>query len=129
MRQLTKRLKPGSDLREGIEELVKENSVKAGVLVSVVGNVKKAVLRMVGGKTEKTWDRPFEIVSGTGTLSVDGCHIHVALADSDGLVVGGHLKKGCIVKTTTEIVLLSLDDVEYKRILDHDTGYDELEVN
>ena len=67
-------------------------------------------------------------MSGTGTLSQDGCHIHISISDSKGVVIGGHLTKGCIVRTTAEIVLLTFDDVVYKRKFDKNTGFDELVV-
>lgn len=128
MRQITKRLKRGQDLREGIESLVKENDIKAGVIISVVGGLKSAKLRMGDGKTVESWDEALEIVSGTGTLSQDDCHIHVSLSRQDGSVIGGHLKHGCIVKETAEIVLLVFDNVKYVRKPDESTGYDELEL-
>jgi hypothetical protein len=40
-------------------------------------------------------DERFEIVSLTGTLSRHGAHLHVAVADFQGNVVGGHLMDGC----------------------------------
>ncbi|MDP4000685.1 MAG: DNA-binding protein [bacterium] len=128
MRQITTRLKNGEDLKEGIVRIVKENNVKAGVIVSAVGCVSKASLRIADGKTVKTWDKPFEIVSITGTVSVNGCHIHISLSDTDGMIVGGHVKEGCIINTTAEIVILNFDDTEYLRSPDATTGYDELEV-
>jgi len=128
MKQITKRLKPGQDLREEVEKLVKEHDIKAGVVVSLVGGLKSAKLRMGDGKTAMSLDEPLEIVSGTGTLSQDGCHTHVSASKQDGAVVGGHLKDGCIVKETVEVVLLVFDDVEYVRKPDEETGYDELET-
>ena len=128
MKQITKRLRQGQGLREEIEKLVKENDVKAGVVVSIVGGLKNANLRMADGKTVKSWDEPLEIVSGTGTLSQDGCHIHISASKLDGSVIGGHLKEGCIVKETVEIVLLVFDDVEYVRKPDKETGYNELDT-
>jgi len=127
MKQITKRLKPGEDLRVEIEKLVKDNA-RAGVVLSLVGSLSKASLRLADGKKVKSWDKPFEIVSGTGTVSVNGCHIHIAISDEDGNVFGGHLKEGCVVNTTAEIVLLVFPDMEYKRVFDEETGYDELEA-
>lgn len=40
-------------------------------------------------------DERFEIVSLTGTLSRHGAHLHIAIADFQGNVVGGHLMDGC----------------------------------
>lgn len=128
MRQITVRLKKEQDLKEGILSIVKENNVKAGVLVSAVGCISKASLRIADGKTVKSWDRPFEIVSITGTVSVNGCHIHISLSDIDGTTIGGHLKEGCIINTTAEIVILDFEDREYRRLPDATTGYDELVV-
>lgn len=128
IKQLTKRLKPGQDLREEIEKMVAENNIQAGCLISLVGGLSKASLRMAGGEEVKSWDGPFEIVSSTGTVSVNGCHIHVSLSDKEGAVTGGHLTKGCIIKFTAEVVILIFDEARYKRQRDVETGYDELVV-
>jgi predicted DNA-binding protein with PD1-like motif len=128
MKQITKRLTPGQDLREEIEKLVKENQVKAGVVLSVVGGIKEGYFRMPDGKTVRHLGKPLEIVSGTGTISQDNCHIHISASDEEGSVVGGHLKPGCTVKETAEVVLLVFDDVVYKREPDENTGYDELVI-
>lgn len=127
MKQITKRLKPNQEIRIELEKLVKENDIKAGVLLSVVGGTIKCSLRMPDGKTVKTWDEPMEIVSGTGTLSQDGLHIHLSLSNMAGDTFGGHLKEG-IVKQTTEIVILVFDDIIYKRRPCDVTGYDELDL-
>lgn len=132
MRQITFRLGPGQLLKEEIERSARETPIRAGVLLSIVGGLDMAVLRMAGATPEKQVVRsipgPLEIVAGTGTLSADGCHIHVALSDADGEVVGGHLKDGCIVGTTAEIVLGIFDDVRYRRRHDDATGFPELHV-
>ena len=69
-----------------------------------------------------------EVVAGTGTVSKSGFHIHIVVADKDGVTTGGHLKNGCIVRTTVELVILKFDDQEYKREPDKSTGYDELVI-
>lgn len=128
MRQFTTRLKEGSDLRKGIEELAKENLIKAGVIVSAVGGLLPANVRMPGAKVNRTWNEPVEIVSITGTLSEMDSHIHISFSDIDGVVYGGHLNEGCIVRNTAEIVVLAFDDVKYVRESDPSTGYKELIV-
>lgn len=129
VKQITKRLLPWVDLGKEIENLVKENEIKAGVVLSLVGSLSKLKLRVAGGKTVKEWEGKFEIVSVTGTLSQQGCHIHISASDKSGKVIGGHLKEGCIVRTTVELVVLVFEDVEYKRKSDENTGYKELEVD
>lgn len=128
MNQISFRLKQGQDLRQEIEKAAAD--IKAGVLVSVVGSLEVAKLRMpvVDKEIVKEFKGPFEIVSGTGTVSKHGIHIHLSVSDGEGRVIGGHLKNGCIVRTTAEIVLLAFDDVEYKRKFDEKTGYAEFSI-
>ena len=60
------RLGPGEDLREKIDRFVKEHDMKAGVVVSCVGSLKKAVLRMAGAKPGaediRAYEGSFEIL-------------------------------------------------------------------
>lgn len=126
MKQITKRFLPGQDLRAEIERVINENDIKAGAIISAVGSLDPVVLRMAGAKEVKKWEGEFEIVSITGTISVNGHHIHLSASDKDGMVVGGHLKPGCIVRTTVELVVLVFDDIEYKRVLDPKSGFEEL---
>ncbi len=133
MRHITFRLRPGQLLKEEIEKIAREKGIQAGVLVSLVGGLDRAILRMPGSAPDRqiihVWDGPFEIVSGTGTISTDGCHIHVSLSDTEGRVIGGHLKDGCTVAFTVEVVILVFDDAVYKRVLDQETGFEELVCN
>lgn len=133
MKQITLRLKPGQDLKGEIEKIAKEKDISAGVLVSAVAGLENARLRMAGATIDnqvvKEWEGPFEVVSATGTISKNGCHIHVSISDKEGKVIGGHLKDGCKIKYTAEIVILIFDDVVYKRELDKGTGFKELEVD
>jgi predicted DNA-binding protein with PD1-like motif len=130
MKQLTFRLKSGQFLKEEIE--AKTKGVRAGVLLSVVGALQNANLRMAGSTPEnqkiKNFEGPLEIVSGTGTISHDGCHLHISVSDSEGRVFGGHLKDNCKVGVTAEIVIGIFDDTVFNRTLDQNTGFPELEV-
>ena len=114
------RLKPGQEIRSELESL----SLKAGAIITCVGSLKSAKLRMADSSTIRELQEELEIVSLVGTLSPDGCHIHISLADKEGNVIGGHLKEG-IVYTTAEIVLAELDTVFFRK-LDPETGYKEL---
>lgn len=133
MKQITFRLKSGQFLKEEIKRVVEENNITAGVLLSIVGGLENAVLRMGGSTPDnqiiKEWNKKFEIVSGTGTISSNGSHIHLSLSDNDGNVVGGHLRDGCRVMYTVEVVIGIFEDVVYTRVLDHETGFKELAVN
>ena len=70
-----------------------------------------------------------EILSLSGTLSSDGAHLHIAVADSSGAVIGGHLCPGSFVRTTAELVIGLLPDWRFRRELDPATGYAELEIS
>lgn len=132
MEQVTIRLQPGQDLKEEIQRLAKARNIRAGIILSIVGGLSAAVLRMAGSEPDhqiiKEWNEPLEIVSGTGTVSKNGSHIHIAVSNQEGEVIGGHLKKGCLVKFTGEIVIGVFEDVTYSRIMDSNTGFKELEV-
>lgn len=129
MKTHTFRLKPQQDLFDSIEEFVKQNNIEAGCVLSSVGSLTHATLRLANREYYNEYDGHFEIVSMTGTVSIHGSHIHIAISDGDGVTIGGHLVSGCKIYTTAEIVLLELDDVVYKReLFQNDSGYEELVV-
>jgi predicted DNA-binding protein with PD1-like motif len=129
MRSFTFRLKPGQDLFDSIEEVVKENKIGAGCVLSSVGSLTHATLRLANRSYYNEYEGHFEIVSMTGTVSIHGSHIHVAISDGDGVTTGGHLVSGCKIYTTAEIVLAIFDDVVYKReLFENDSGYEELVI-
>jgi predicted DNA-binding protein with PD1-like motif len=118
------RLKPGEDLKKGIENIIKQNKVKSGVIICIVGSLVSATLRMAN-ETLKTFNGPFEIVSANGTIAGNGIHVHIAISDVEGQVIGGHLCEGCIINTTAEICILKSDKT-FNRVFDPKTGYKEL---
>jgi uncharacterized protein len=97
-------------------------------VLTCVGSLSQARLRLAGGADHATWQGPLEIVALTGTLSQDGSHLHLAVADQQGRTVGGHLAGGCAVRTTAEVVLAADDRLLFGREHDPATGYDELVV-
>ncbi len=123
------RLHPGSDLKKELKAFVGQNNIKAGVILTCVGSLTKATLRMADESITRTFDEKFEIVSMVGTLSQDGNHIHVSLSDAKGNVIGGHLKEGCVVYSTAEIVIGELSDSIFSRKLDERTGFKELDIS
>jgi predicted DNA-binding protein with PD1-like motif len=132
MNQITLRLKSGQFLREEIERLVTEKNIQAGVILATVGGLENVSLRVSklddGEHIVRHMEGPFELVSCMGTLSQDGCHIHVSVSDRDGKCFGGHLKEGCRVFVTLELVIGVFEDVTYRRKMDLDTGFEELSV-
>lgn len=122
------RLKPGEDLKAGIQKLVNEKQIKAGWISTGVGSLTNYNIRFANQPNGSMDSGHFEIVSLTGTVSVNGSHIHLSVSDSTGKTIGGHLMDGCKVYTTAEIVILSTDDYEFLRKNDGSTPWEELQV-
>jgi uncharacterized protein len=122
------RLLPNQDIRLEIEKFVAQNAIKAGFILTCVGSVKRATLRMADETIIKDFENKFEIVSLVGTLSPGGVHLHISLSDEAGNTIGGHMKKGCLIYSTAEIVIGELEDVIFSREFDEETKYNELKV-
>ncbi|MDP3728706.1 MAG: DNA-binding protein [bacterium] len=128
MQSFALRLHPNQDLKQELIHFTKENNIKAGAILTCVGSLKKAIIRTANEKRILSLEQNFEIVSLIGTLSLDGVHIHISLATEEGHVIGGHLKEGCIIKTTAEIVIISFEKFSFSREFDTHTGYKELNI-
>lgn len=120
------RLKPDQDLKKELLSFAQKHQLKAAVILSSAGSLKKAHIRLSGGKETVEYNGPFEIVSLTGTLSAEGVHLHISFSDFDGRVRGGHLMDGSPIFTTAEIILQENMDLKFSRVDDADTGYKEL---
>lgn len=126
MKEHVFRLIKGNDLKKAIVDYCLEENIKAGVIVSSVGCLDKCVLRNAGATEIKVINGPLEIISLNGTVSKNRIHLHLSVSDSDLKMFGGHLIDGCIVNTTTEIILLELNDYIFDKEFDINTGYYEL---
>lgn len=122
------RLHPQQDLKAELDAFARAHALEAACVVTCVGSLRKATLRLADGVTATTFEDKFEIVSLTGTLSCHGSHYHISLADGTGRTIGGHLLEGCSIYTTAEIVLAELPDVRFGRDYDAATGYPELTI-
>ena len=122
------RLRPGDDLRLTIESVVKGAGIAAGAIMTCVGSLAQADLRLADESLPGPMQGPFEIVGLVGTAGAGGSHLHIALADARGQVHGGHVRPGCIVHTTAEIVLGVMPELTFDRSFDAQTGFDELDI-
>lgn len=118
----TFRLRPGQDLYGSIEAFVASEKIQAGCLLSAVGSLTNATLRLANKSEYAEFAGHFEIVSITGTVSIHGSHIHIAFSDESGRTLGGHLVEGCIIYTTAEIIIGVLPGVVYRREPCPDSG-------
>jgi len=122
------RLKPGEDLKAGIQKVVYEQQIKAGWLSACVGSLTDFNIRFANKAVSNSGSGHFEIVHLTGTVSVNGSHIHITISDCTGKTIGGHLVDGCKIYTTAEIIIQSTDQYEFKRAKDGSTAWEELQV-
>ena len=120
------RLHRGDDLLLSIKQLASEQNIQSGVVLSAVGCILKGRLRDASGVNVRDITEHCEIVSLTGTISANRCHLHISLSKEDLSTIGGHLQEGCIINTTCELIIGEIPgqaiDVEF----DEETGYDEL---
>lgn len=122
------RLRPGDDLKQGLQAFARARNLRAGTILTCVGSLRTAKLRLADQKGATAFAGPFEIVSLVGTLTAHGAHLHLAIAGADGRTLGGHLVDGCTVYTTAEIVVGELRDLTFGRSPDPATTYPELEI-
>ena len=127
-RLIAGRLAHGKDLLEAIEEICKKNKIKMGK-VSAIGAVSQAAFGYYDqGKKKylkKTLRRKLEIVSCIGNISLKDkkpfVHAHIALSNSKGEVLGGHLVPGNTI-FACEIIIEELKGKLLNRVLDKQTG-------
>jgi predicted DNA-binding protein with PD1-like motif len=128
VRTVVVRLRPGQDLRRELLAVAERERIQAGFILTGVGSLSRATLRLAGAAGHARLEGAFEIVALVGTLSQGGGHLHLAVADDRGVTVGGHLADGCVVRTTVEVVLGADDRLRFDREPDPQTGYHELVV-
>jgi uncharacterized protein len=122
------RLKPGEDLKQSIQKFVQQNNIEAGWVVTCAGSLTKTSIRLANQSNTSVYDGHFEILSLSGTVSVNGLHLHISVADSTGNCIGGHLTEGSIIYTTAEIILQESKELKFTREKDGTTPWEELQI-
>jgi predicted DNA-binding protein with PD1-like motif len=126
MQALPLRLRPGDDLRAAIEEACAGSG--AAYVLQGIGSLSGAMLRFAGRPHADAIAGDLEILTLAGSVSPDGAHLHMTVADAQGRVLGGHVAPGCVVRTTAELLLAVLPGHAFGRAIDAATGYPELVV-
>lgn len=122
------RLRPGQDLRKEIERYIEAQNIQAGWLATCVGSLTQTHIRFAGQSAGNFATGYFEIVSLVGTVSINGCHLHLSVSDRVGQTTGGHLLYENLVYTTAEIIIGAGSDLRFTRKADADTGWKELNI-
>ncbi|XP_076021374.1 bifunctional protein GlmU-like [Genypterus blacodes] len=123
---------PGSELLGSLQAFVKERQLKAPFIMTCVGSVTSAKLRLANATATNLNEiiqlsGRYEIVSLVGTLNPDA-HLHICLSDSKGKTVGGHVMGNLQIFTTAEVVIGEAVDLQLTREMDNITGFPELVV-
>jgi len=136
---LVARIKPGGDLLGSLRNIVQENGVKAGVILSGVGLLERVSLRNCKAFPREypitdairlflTLERPLEILALSGNVSeVEGkpqVHAHVTLSYVIGdevMVIGGHVIEGCVVFGFGEVFIMQIEGIEMRKEFDNET--------
>jgi predicted DNA-binding protein with PD1-like motif len=129
MRSLAVRLRPHQELRSALQALLSEHKVDAAFVLQGIGSLAGAWIRFAGMNEATELRGDLEILTLSGSLSPDGVHLHISVADSAGRVVGGHVAPGCVVRTTAEILVALLPDVAFSREPDEESGCRELVIS
>jgi len=122
------RLLPGQDLKQELERFARQQPLQAGFVLSAVGSLSQATLRLADQTEDYLLSERLEILALSGSLCPDGVHLHLAVADAQGRTWGGHLRPGCLIYTTAEIVLADSLEYRFSRQPDPATGYLELHI-
>ncbi|WP_322029147.1 PPC domain-containing DNA-binding protein [Paraburkholderia sp. J76] len=122
------RLSPGDDLRVAVEGLLGQQASHAAFVIQGIGSLSVAQLRFAGAETPTALHGDLEILTLAGSVSPDGAHLHMSVSDAQGRVSGGHVARGCTVRTTAELLLVLLPGHRFSRELDSSTGYAELQI-
>ena len=123
------RLPPGVDLRGELELMALVDPEFYGFVVSGIGSLDSPVLRFADQARGVVVAGPQEVITLAGSVSADGAHLHLVVADAEGRTLGGHLCHGSRVRTTMELLLLCPEGWQLGRERDPATGHLELSVS
>ncbi len=113
---------PGQSLKANIQNLVVQEKIKVGVILSAIGSIRNVRINGIksGAKlpitparlTPHTLEGPLELLGLSGNIvpGADGqpdCHLHVMAGKASGDVVGGQLADAEVF-ATCEIVLIEV---------------------
>ena len=123
-------IKAGDRIRIGSTELRVEtgesSALTSGHFDFRQVNALLAGLRALG--SGQVLDEVLAIVLDS-TLELTGEHLHLAVADPHGAMLGGHMMPGCTVRTTLELVIGELTSLAFSRQPCAVSGYDELVIS
>ena len=122
------RLLPGQEVLTELHAFIQYHRLQAVWIAGCVGSLRDVTLRYAGREEAVRLCGTFEAISLSGTLEPNGEHLHLAIADPQGAMLGGHMLPGCTVRTTLELVLGELETLAFSRRPCAVSGYEELHI-
>jgi predicted DNA-binding protein with PD1-like motif len=118
------RFKYQADLLAGIENMVKQEKIRNGVILAGAGSVRNYQIHSVSNRTfpskntyVKNPTAPADIISMNGYIIDGKIHAHMTMANPDK-AFGGHLEPGTNVFTFAIVTIGVMNDVDLSRVDD-----------
>lgn len=116
------RMKPGTDMLEGLEKFINEKNVKNAVILTGIGSVTDYHYHVVSDKNLPPAEEDpkasvaMDLIAMQGYIMNKRVHAHITLSDENS-VVGGHLEPGTIALTFFILTVGILpDDLEIENL-------------
>lgn len=109
------------EIIQNLKDLMDKAKIESAIIINGVGMLENSLVGYFNGKEyiKERIDKPAELVSLQGNIGKNGneyvVHAHVALANEEHALKGGHLLEGN-VKVVNEIVLYALEKIKIKRV-------------
>ncbi|GMU24461.1 MAG: hypothetical protein AMXMBFR13_45350 [Phycisphaerae bacterium] len=132
-RCLVFRLKPGTDLMNGLKEMADAHGIKAAYIPVIIGGVNQATIEVATPSKDSPVGVVAKIIHLTGPIAIIGAqgmicekedgsiepHLHITFVDANGHVHGGHLEAGSApVTTTADVIMHEVAGVKFGRGFD-----------
>ncbi len=118
------RFKYQADLLAGIEDMMKREKIRNGVILAGAGSVRNYHIHSVSNRTfpskntyVKNPTAPADIISMNGYIIDGKIHAHMTMANPDR-AFGGHLEPGTNVFTFAIVTIGVMNDVDLSRVDD-----------
>ena len=109
------------EIIQNLKNLMDEAKIESAIIINGVGMLENSLIGYFNGRDyiKERITKPAELVSLQGNIGKNGndyiVHAHVALANEEHILKGGHLLEGD-VKVVNEIVLYALKKIKIGRI-------------
>lgn len=118
------RFKYKADLLAGLQQMVKQEKIQNGVILSGAGSVRGYQIHQVANRTMPSYDtfeknptQPADLVSMNGYVINGRIHAHMTLGLPDK-AIAGHLEPGTTVFTFAIITIGVMNDTDLARVDD-----------